>query len=46
MFENKRILESLRKPDADYKTLYSDVKNFIGKNPPNDDLTIVMLAAI
>ena len=46
MFENKRILESLGKPDADYKTLYNDVKNFIGKNPPNDDLTIVMLDAV
>jgi len=43
MFEDNRIKESLGKPNADYKTLYQGVKNFIGKNPPNDDLTIVML---
>lgn len=45
MFEENRIVESLSKPGADYKTLYKDVKTFIGDNPPSDDLTIVMLEA-
>ena len=46
MFEDKRIIESLGKPNANYKTLYLDVKNFIGENPPNDDLTIVMIESL
>ena len=46
MFEDKRIIESLAKPKADHKTLYQDVKNFIGENPPNDDLTIVMIESL
>ena len=46
MFDDKRLLESLNKPDASYEILYQDVKTFIAGNPPSDDLTIVSLEGI
>ena len=46
MFDDKRLLESLNKPYANYETLYRDVKIFIAGNPPSDDLTIVSLEVV
>jgi sigma-B regulation protein RsbU (phosphoserine phosphatase) len=46
MFEERRLLQSLRKPLSTVYTLYNDVKSFTGNIPLSDDLTIVMIEAI
>jgi len=43
MFDEKRILQSIKKTNSNEKTLYKDVKSFIGNMPLSDDLTIVMI---
>ncbi|MDZ7624876.1 MAG: GAF domain-containing SpoIIE family protein phosphatase [Ignavibacteriaceae bacterium] len=45
MFEEHRLLQSLRKPLSTVNTLYNDVKTFTGNIPLSDDLTIVMIEA-
>jgi len=46
MFDDERLLVSLKKNNASYETLYQDVKTFIAGNPPSDDLTIVSLEVV
>ena len=43
MFGEKRVFESLKNPQSNEQTLYSDVKSFTGNISLSDDLTIVMI---
>lgn len=46
MFGEERIIQSLKNPNSNEKSLYNDVKSFIKNIPLSDDLTIVMIEAI
>jgi sigma-B regulation protein RsbU (phosphoserine phosphatase) len=46
MFGEERIIQSLKNPNSNEKSLYSDVKSFIGNIPLSDDLTIVMIEGV
>ena len=45
-FGDKRLAASLNKQDADVKSLFNDVKNFVGETNLSDDLTIVMIESL
>lgn len=46
MFGEDRIIQSLKKPNSNEKSLYNDIKSFIRNIPLSDDLTIVMIEAV
>ena len=46
MFGEERIIQSLKNPSSNVKSLYSNVKSFTGNIPLSDDLTIVMIEAV
>jgi sigma-B regulation protein RsbU (phosphoserine phosphatase) len=45
-FGEKRLASSLKKQDANVKSLFNDVKNFVGETNLSDDLTIVMIESL
>lgn len=46
MFGEERIIQSLKNPNSNEKSLFGDVKSFTGNKPLSDDLTIVMIEAV
>ncbi|MEJ2104631.1 MAG: SpoIIE family protein phosphatase, partial [Ignavibacteriaceae bacterium] len=46
LFGEDRIVQSLKNPNSNEKSLYNDVKSFTGSIPLSDDLTIVTIEAV
>ena len=45
-FDEELICKSLEKTNADFLTIYNDLKSFAGNSPQNDDLTLVEIERI
>lgn len=46
LFDDHRLISSLRNPGANINTIYNDVKKFIAGSKQSDDLTMVMIESV